>query len=90
MSNNTTNKISQESDTKQDIHQAEQSSPDAASITDTLAANIAHEFNTSLTIIANAERIIRKTLTHFSKACKKLGIEVIKAYSPQAKGRVER
>ena len=29
-------------------------------------------------------------LTHFSKACKKLGIEVIKAYSAQAKGRVER
>lgn len=29
-------------------------------------------------------------LTHFSKACKGLGIEVIKAYSPQAKGRVER
>lgn len=29
-------------------------------------------------------------LTHFSAACKKLGIEVIKAYSPQAKGRVER
>lgn len=29
-------------------------------------------------------------LTHFSKACKALGIEVIKAYSPQAKGRVER
>lgn len=29
-------------------------------------------------------------LTHFSKACQKLGIEVIKAYSPQAKGRVER
>lgn len=29
-------------------------------------------------------------LTHFSKACKKLGIEIIKAYSPQAKGRVER
>lgn len=29
-------------------------------------------------------------LTHFSRACKKLGIEVIKAYSPQAKGRVER
>ena len=29
-------------------------------------------------------------LTHFSKACKTLGIEVIKAYSPQAKGRVER
>lgn len=29
-------------------------------------------------------------LTHFSKGCKTLGIEVIKAYSPQAKGRVER
>lgn len=29
-------------------------------------------------------------LSHFQKACKKLGIEVIKAYSPQAKGRVER
>ncbi len=28
--------------------------------------------------------------THFSKACDKLGIEIIKAYSPQAKGRVER
>jgi transposase len=29
-------------------------------------------------------------LTHFSRGCKVLGIEVIKAYSPQAKGRVER
>ena len=29
-------------------------------------------------------------LTHFSRSCAKLGIEVIKAYSPQAKGRVER
>lgn len=29
-------------------------------------------------------------LTHFSRACKVLGIEIIKAYSPQAKGRVER
>jgi transposase len=29
-------------------------------------------------------------LTHFSRACDKLGIEIIKAYSPQAKGRVER
>jgi len=29
-------------------------------------------------------------LTYFSGACKKLGIEVIKAYSAQAKGRVER
>jgi transposase len=28
--------------------------------------------------------------SHFQKACEKLGIEVIKAYSPQAKGRVER
>jgi hypothetical protein len=28
--------------------------------------------------------------THFSKACDKLGIKIIKAYSPQAKGRVER
>jgi transposase len=28
--------------------------------------------------------------THFSKACSKLGIKIIKAYSPQAKGRVER
>jgi len=29
-------------------------------------------------------------LTHFSKACKQLGVEIIKAYSAQAKGRVER
>lgn len=28
--------------------------------------------------------------THFSKACEKLGIKIIRAYSPQAKGRVER
>jgi transposase len=28
--------------------------------------------------------------THFSKACDKLGIQIIKAFSPQAKGRVER
>ena len=28
--------------------------------------------------------------THFSRACAKLGIRLIKAYSPQAKGRVER
>lgn len=28
--------------------------------------------------------------THFSRACDKLGIKIIKAYSPQAKGRVER
>ena len=36
------------------------------------------------------EFVEHEWLTHFSKACKKLGIEVIKAYSPQAKGRVER
>jgi transposase len=29
-------------------------------------------------------------LSHFQMACQKLGIRVIKAYSPQAKGRVER
>lgn len=29
-------------------------------------------------------------LSHFQKACKKLGIRIIKAHSPQAKGRVER
>jgi len=33
---------------------------------------------------------ITQAFTHFSKACDKLGMEVIKAYSPQAKGRVER
>ena len=31
-----------------------------------------------------------KTFSHVEKACKKLGICIIKAYSPQAKGRVER
>ena len=31
-----------------------------------------------------------KPLTAFGKSCQKLGIEIIKAYSPQAKGRVER
>jgi len=31
-----------------------------------------------------------KKLSEFEKVCKRLGIEVIKAYSPQAKGRVER
>lgn len=29
-------------------------------------------------------------LTQFGRACKELGIEMIKAYSPQAKGRIER
>jgi transposase len=31
-----------------------------------------------------------KPLTSFGKACKKIGIQIITAYSPQAKGRVER
>ena len=31
-----------------------------------------------------------KAMTAFGKACKKLGIEIIRAHSPQAKGRVER
>ena len=31
-----------------------------------------------------------EALTHFGKACKKLGIEIITAHSPEAKGRVER
>jgi transposase len=32
----------------------------------------------------------QRPLTHFGKACKKLGIRIIAAYSAQAKGRVER
>jgi len=32
----------------------------------------------------------QKPLTAFGKACQKLGIEITRAYSPQAKGRVER
>jgi len=36
------------------------------------------------------ELIEAEWLTQFSAACKKLGIRIIKAYSPQAKGRVER
>ena len=32
----------------------------------------------------------QEALTHFGKACKKLGIEIITAHSPEAKGRVER
>src|SRR5689334_5422869 len=31
-----------------------------------------------------------EVLTQFGAACKKLGIEIITAHSPQAKGRVER
>ena len=34
--------------------------------------------------------ICPKELSHLQKACAKLGIRIIKAYSPQAKGRVER
>lgn len=40
--------------------------------------------------IDGEELVEPEWLTHFAKACKKLGIEIIKAYSPQAKGRVER
>jgi transposase len=41
--------------------------------------------------VADDEVLVEQEwLTHFSEACNKLGIEVIKAYSPQAKGRVER
>ena len=39
---------------------------------------------------AEDELVEPEWLTHFSKACKVLGIDIIKAYSPQAKGRVER
>jgi len=31
----------------------------------------------------------KEPMTAFGKACEKLGIEIITAYSPQAKGRVE-
>ncbi len=37
-----------------------------------------------------AEETQDKSFTHFSRACDKLGIKIIKAHSPQAKGRVER
>jgi hypothetical protein len=36
----------------------------------------------------NEPNEITAAFTHFSRACDKLGIEIIKAYSPQAKGRV--
>jgi hypothetical protein len=36
------------------------------------------------------EDIESEVLTHFGRACEKLGIKIIKAYSPQAKDRVER
>lgn len=32
----------------------------------------------------------REVLTQFGRCCKKLGIEIVRAHSPQAKGRVER
>lgn len=44
----------------------------------------------SLRMDEDGELVEPDWLTHFSRACKRLGIEVIKAYSPQAKGRVER
>lgn len=34
--------------------------------------------------------LIKEGFSYFEQACKKLGIEIIRAYSPQAKGRVER
>lgn len=34
--------------------------------------------------------VTQKNICHFERACKKLGIRIIKAHSPQAKGRVER
>lgn len=34
--------------------------------------------------------VSKKDISHFERACKKLGIRIIKAYSPEAKGRVER
>lgn len=34
--------------------------------------------------------VSKKGMSHFERACKKLGIRIIKAHSPQAKGRVER
>jgi transposase len=46
--------------------------------------------------VSNREPSIQEQLagiepqSHFESACEKLGIQVIKAYSPQAKGRVER
>lgn len=44
----------------------------------------------SLRTNADEDLVEPEWLTHFSRACKKLGIEIIKAYSAQAKGRVER
>jgi hypothetical protein len=34
--------------------------------------------------------LVKEGFSFFEQACKKLGVEIIKAYSPQAKGRVER
>ena len=41
-------------------------------------------------VLEDNEQVEAEWLTHFSKACKQLGITLIKAHSPQAKGRVER
>ena len=38
----------------------------------------------------NARLEGRECLTQFGRACKRLGIEIVRAHSPQAKGRVER
>ena len=40
--------------------------------------------------VVNAELSGQEVLTQFGRACKSLGIRIIKAHSPQAKGRVER
>ncbi len=42
------------------------------------------------TLSADEEEDLPVAHTHFSKVCSKLGIQIIRAYSPQAKGRVER
>jgi len=38
----------------------------------------------------NARQEGKEALTQFGRSCKRLGIEIIRAHSPQAKGRVER
>jgi transposase len=42
------------------------------------------------TLTIDEQNGLPAAFTHFSRACRKLGIKIIKAYSPQAKGRVER
>lgn len=40
--------------------------------------------------VENARLEGREALTQFGRSCKKLGIKIVRAHSPQAKGRVER